>query len=85
MRGIDSDLIHTRIGAFGLVLGGITFGAGDLLEIQPEGGRSFYLPFTRSVVPIVDIAAGRIVVVPPPETEARGEDEAGDGTQDGGG
>ena len=61
------------------------FGAGDLLEIQPEGGRSFYLPFTRAVVPIVDIAAGRVVVVPPPETEARGEDEAGDGTQDGGG
>ena len=53
------------------------FGAGDLLEILPEGGRSFYLPFTRAVVPVVDIAGGRLVVEPPDETEAREGDEAG--------
>ena len=42
------------------------FGAGDLLEIQPAGsGTSMFLPFTKSAVPTVDIAAGRVIVVPP--------------------
>lgn len=51
------------------------FGAGDLLEIAPAaGGRTFYLPFTRAAVPVVDIAGGRVVIVLPAETEARGED-----------
>jgi len=65
---------------FGRVLAVPNFGAGDLLEIEPAGGgRSFYLPFTRAVAPVVDIAGGRIVIVPPPEVEAREEDgEAGD-------
>lgn len=38
------------------------FGAGDLLEIAPQGGRSFYVPFTREFVPTVDLDAGRVVV-----------------------
>jgi 16S rRNA processing protein RimM len=51
-------------------------GAGDIIEVAPEGGgRSALLPFTRAVVPEVDIAAGRIVVVPPDEIEARPESE----------
>jgi 16S rRNA processing protein RimM len=45
------------------------FGAGDLLEIQPPVGPSFWLPFTREVVPEVDIAAGRVVAIRPQETE----------------
>jgi 16S rRNA processing protein RimM len=47
------------------------FGAGDLLEIRPaEGGPTVYLPFTREVVPVIDIEGGRIVVVPPTEVSA---------------
>ena len=45
------------------------FGAGDLLEIQPETGASWWLPFTREAVPEVRIGERRIVVVRPPETE----------------
>ncbi|HEX8571082.1 MAG TPA: ribosome maturation factor RimM [Caulobacteraceae bacterium] len=46
------------------------FGAGDILEIDPGGGRpSFFLPFTRDNVPEVDVAGGRLVAVPPEETE----------------
>jgi len=41
------------------------FGAGDLLEVQPESGRSVLVPFTKTVVPVVDVAAGRVVVDPP--------------------
>ena len=44
------------------------------------------MPFTRAVVPVVDIAAGRVVVVPPEEVgepESAGQpkeaNEAGDG------
>ena len=44
------------------------FGAGDLLEIEPGAGRaSWYLPFTRECVPDVDLAAGRLTAVRPPE------------------
>ncbi|MCX5569720.1 ribosome maturation factor RimM [Kaistia nematophila] len=61
--------------AYGRIVSVQNFGAGDLIEIEPAGGgRTFYLPFTRAIVPTVDIKAGRAVVVPPPETEARPED-----------
>jgi len=43
-----------------------TNGAEDLLEVQASGLRDTVLvPFTRSVVPTVDLAAGRLVVDPP--------------------
>ena len=36
------------------------FGAGDLLEIAPPRGDSFYVPFTRAFVPVVDLSARRV-------------------------
>ena len=56
----------------GTVLGRVkavqNFGAGDILEIEGGAGRKgLYLPFTREVVPVVDIAGGRIVADPPNE------------------
>jgi 16S rRNA processing protein RimM len=46
------------------------FGAGDLLEITPpEGGATWYLPFTSEAVPDVRIADGMVVGVRPDETE----------------
>jgi 16S rRNA processing protein RimM len=42
------------------------YGAGDLIEVERPGMRSLELPFTRAVVPLVDLAAGRLVVDPPP-------------------
>jgi 16S rRNA processing protein RimM len=45
-------------------------GAGDLLEVlAPARKESLLLPFTREVVPTVDLAARRIVVDLPDETE----------------
>lgn len=41
------------------------FGAGDMLEITAPDGKSALLPFTREAVPIVDLAAARIVADPP--------------------
>ena len=40
-------------------------GAGDLLEVETPGRGTLLLPFTRAVVPTVDLAAGRIVADPP--------------------
>ena len=47
------------------------YGAGVSLEIGP-----LLLPFTRACVPEVDIAGGRIVVVPPVAVDARPEEDA---------
>jgi 16S rRNA processing protein RimM len=43
------------------------FGAGDLIEIAADDGRVLSLPFDRQTVPVVDLAAGRLVVEPPAE------------------
>ncbi len=46
----------------------LNHGASDLLELQGSGGLVL-LPFTRDVVPTVDLGAGRIVADPPEELE----------------
>ncbi len=44
-------------------------GAGDILEITRPGAAPLLLPFTRALVPTVDLAAGRVIADPPPETD----------------
>jgi len=42
------------------------YGAGDLLEIALTGHQATeFIPFTDAFVPVVDIAAGRVVIVVP--------------------
>ena len=41
------------------------YGAGDLLEVAPKRGETLLVPFTRAVVPEVDLPGGRVIVVPP--------------------
>jgi len=54
----------------GTVVAVHNFGAGDLIEMNPEaGGRTELLPFDEIHVPVVDIAAGRIVAVPPQQDD----------------
>jgi 16S rRNA processing protein RimM len=50
------------------------FGAGDIIEIAPPHGPTMLLPFTNAVVPTVDLAAGRVVIVLPDEID--GDDPA---------
>ncbi len=58
------------------------YGAGDILEIAPEGGgEALLLPFAKAVVPEIDFNAGKIVVELPAEIDGegatrRGEDDA---------
>ena len=42
------------------------FGAGDTLEIERPTAQAAMVPFTRAVVPVVEIEAGRLVIEPPP-------------------
>ena len=56
--------------ALGRVVAVNNFGAGDILEIAPEGGgETVLLPFTRAVAVEIDFAGGRIVIEPPREVE----------------
>ncbi len=76
-----ADLIGLRAEtAEGTLLGTViavhNFGAGDMLDIAPHaGGPTLLLPFTDAVVPTVDLAAGRVVIVRPHEID--GEDHEG--------
>ena len=52
------------------------FGAGDMIEFPLEVGGVSVLPFTRAVIPEIDLVNGRITVEPPTETVAKPEDDA---------
>ncbi len=73
------DEAGERIGRIVQVL---NYGAGDMLEIAPvSGGESLLVPFTKEAVPIIDVKAGRIIVVPPYEIEISPEQEEGGNAQ----
>lgn len=78
-----ADLIglraETRDGAMlGKIAAVLNFGAGDILDVRPDVGENLLLPFTKKVVPQVDLAGGRVIVEPPEEVIVTEEDEAGD-------
>jgi 16S rRNA processing protein RimM len=85
-----ADLIGLRAErADGELLGSVIavhdFGGGTLLELRLVCGRTAAVPFTQAVVPVVDVAAGRVVMDPPaallepaqPSGEAGEEDGEG--------
>ena len=70
------DLIGLRVetpdGAFlGTVRTVDNYGAGDMVEIALENGGSEIFPFTRTVVPVVDLERGLVVLDPPHEIYVR--------------
>ena len=74
----SADLVGLKVertdgSAMGRVKSVANYGAGDLIEVEREGGPTVFLSFTKRVVPEVDVEGGRIVVDPPAETEARPE------------
>ena len=66
---VGLDVVSPDGAALGRVRSVRDFGAGDLLEVEPPAGESWWLPFTKEAVPEVSIAARRIVGVKPDETE----------------
>ena len=70
-----ADLIGLRAeladgSPYGRVIDVQNHGAGDLLEIERARGGSEFLLFSDAAVPVVDLAAGRVVVAPPAMLEA---------------
>lgn len=59
---VGLDVKSTDGKRIGKIIGVQDFGAGDLLEIKPKEGASFYHPFTIAATPKVDIKAGRVVI-----------------------
>ena len=55
--------------ALGTVLAMHDFGAGDLIEIKLISDRAVLLPFTRAVVPVIDLQAGAITLGVDPESD----------------
>jgi len=67
--GMRVENVQSKTG-LGTVKSVQNFGAGDILEIEPEGGgTTWYLPFTKAAVPDVDLAAGLVRANPPEEGE----------------
>ena len=66
---IGMDVVSLEGDLLGKVRSVRDFGAGDLLEVAPVAGESWWLPFTRDAVPEVQMDAGRIVAVRPDEVE----------------
>lgn len=67
----QADLIGVvAINADGAALGQVVsvqnFGAGDLLEVRPaSGGQTVLVPFTKEIVPDVELDAGWLLMLPP--------------------
>lgn len=60
--------------ALGTITNVMNFGGGDILEIAPvAGGETLLFPFTKEVVPTIDLAKGEVVILPPVEIEAGDE------------
>lgn len=64
--GLDAVLPEGEAGQVAAVH---DYGAGASLEIARPGRTPLLVPFTRAAVPEIDIAARRLVVVPPREHE----------------
>jgi len=70
---IGLEVVDTGGVALGRVRAIYDHGAGDILEVV-GGGTTLMLPFTRAVVPTVDLTAKRIVADPPRELGAEGDE-----------
>jgi 16S rRNA processing protein RimM len=66
---IGMDVVSLEGDLLGQVRSVRDFGAGDLLEVAPPTGESWWLPFTKEAVPEVQFAERRIVAVRADEVE----------------
>ena len=56
-------VVDTNGAELGSVVALHNFGAGDIIEVRrPESRDTVMLPFTQAVVPVIDVAGGRITV-----------------------
>ncbi len=70
MRMETSDGTH-----YGMLKAVHNFGADDLLDVNLAEGGTVMLPFTKEVIPNIDMKARLLVVTPPLEIEARPKEQ----------
>jgi 16S rRNA processing protein RimM len=73
---IGMEAVDAGGALFGRVRAVHDHGAGDLIEIARPGRAEVVLPFTRDVVPTIDLAARRMIVDPPAGLVEDGLEEA---------
>ena len=61
------DVLRADGARLGVVRALNNFGAGDILEVLADDGRTVALPFDHQTVQAVDLEAGRLIVAPPVE------------------
>jgi len=66
-----ADLVGMRVTSedgekIGTVAAVHNFGAGDVLEIDQGQEASFFTPFTRDSVPLLDVENGSLILIVPP-------------------
>jgi 16S rRNA processing protein RimM len=66
---VGLDAVAPDGASLGTVTAVHNFGAGDVIEIKSAQGETLLVPFTETAVPKIDLAARRVVVVPPVEVE----------------
>ncbi|KQN73698.1 MULTISPECIES: ribosome maturation factor RimM [unclassified Devosia] len=67
---IDLDARLESGVSIGAVSALLNYGAGDLIEVtDPRSGDTFLYPFTKAVVPTINIAAGFLIISPPLDAE----------------
>jgi 16S rRNA processing protein RimM len=59
------DAMRADGSRLGVVRSVENFGAGDLIEVEADDGQRLSLPFTREVVPSIDLERGCLVIEPP--------------------
>lgn len=62
---IGLSVVTTTGEAVGTIIAIHDFGAGDMLDVARPGRKAVLVPFTRAVVPQVDLAGRRVVIDPP--------------------
>jgi 16S rRNA processing protein RimM len=69
---IGLAVLDTGGGTLGKIATVQNHGAGDIIEVRgPDLKNALLLPFTREVVPTVDLGAGRVIVDPPEEVSGK--------------
>ncbi len=72
---IGMDVLNEAGEHIGTVLTVPNFGAGDMIEIKPTNSSStYFLPFTKQVVPQINFEKGSLTVIPPSEVSEHDED-----------
>ena len=72
LKAIDESTVE-----IGAVIALHNFGAGDIIEIKPNaGGSNLLLPFTKKVVPHIDLVKGTLTLMMPDEIETEEDEKA---------